>query len=153
MSSKPLSISYLDHIAFCPQRYPRTGITPNFSRLADFLWFGTLSCLDPAEIKLPKRPAPEVEYLTNGEIQRVLDAIKVDTFTGMRISEALSLKRLQFDDGKSEAEIIGKGKWRRTIFFTQRCRLWVQEPRPGGAIVRTAATMMCRMPLQTFRRP
>src|SRR5579863_4496828 len=65
-----------------------------------------LSCLDPAEIKLPKRPAPNVEYLTNGEIQRVLDAIKVDTFTGlrlralvevllstgMRISEALSLK-------------------------------------------------------------
>ena len=100
-----------------------------------------LSCLDPAEIKLPKRPAPEVEYLTNGEIQRVLDAIKVDTFTGlrlralvevllstgMRISEALSLKRLQFDAGKSEADIIGKGKRRRTIFFTQLSRLWVQE--------------------------
>jgi len=100
-----------------------------------------VSCLDPAEIKLPKRPAPNVEYLTNGEIQRVLDAIKVDTFTGlrlralvevllstgMRISEALSLKRLQFDAGKTEAEIIGKGKRKRTIFFTQRCRLWVQE--------------------------
>jgi integrase/recombinase XerD len=100
-----------------------------------------LSCLDPADIKLPKRPAPHVEYLTNGEIQQVLDAIKTDTFTGlrlralievllstgMRISEALSLKRIQFDAGKTEAEIIGKGKKRRTIFFTQRCRLWVQE--------------------------
>jgi site-specific recombinase XerD len=100
-----------------------------------------MSCLDPAEIKLPKRPAPEVEYLTNGEIQRVLDAIKVDTFTGirlralievllstgMRISEALSLKRQQFDMGRTEAEIIGKGKRKRTIFLTQRARLWVQE--------------------------
>jgi integrase/recombinase XerD len=100
-----------------------------------------LSCLDPADVRLPKRPAPHVEYLTNGEIQQVLDAIKTDTFTGlrlralievllstgMRISEALSLKRIQFDAGKTEAEIIGKGKKRRTIFFTQRCRLWVQE--------------------------
>jgi site-specific recombinase XerD len=100
-----------------------------------------LSCLDPAEIKLPKRPAPEVEYLTNGEIQTVLDAIKVDTFTGlrlralievllstgMRISETLSLKRQQFDMGRTEAEIIGKGQRKRTIFFTQRSRLWVQE--------------------------
>ena len=79
--------------------------------------------------------------LTNGEIQQVLDAIKTETFTGlrlralievllstgMRISEALSLKRMQFDAGRTEAEIVGKGKKRRTIFFTQRCRLWVQE--------------------------
>ena len=100
-----------------------------------------VSCLDPADIKLPKRPAPHVEYLTNGEIQQVLDAIKTETFTGlrlralievllstgMRISEALSLKRMQFDAGRTEAEIVGKGKKRRTIFFTQRCRLWVQE--------------------------
>jgi site-specific recombinase XerD len=100
-----------------------------------------LSCLDPAEVKLPKRPAPHVEYLTNSEIQQVLDTINTDTFTGlrlralievllstgMRISEALTLKRQMFDAGKSEAEIVGKGKQRRTIFFTQRCRLWVQE--------------------------
>jgi integrase/recombinase XerD len=113
--------------------------------LKSFLKFcrGTLalSCLDPAEIKLPKRPAPQVEYLTNPEIQRVLDAIKTHTIpgarlralievllsTGMRISEALSLKRDLFDAGRKEAEIVGKGKRRRTIFFTQRCRLWVQE--------------------------
>ncbi len=100
-----------------------------------------LPCLDSAEVKLPKRPAPHVEYLTNGEIQRVLDAIRIVTITGirlralievllstgMRISEALSLKRLQFAAGKSESEIIGKGKRRRTIFFTQRCRLWVEQ--------------------------
>ena len=100
-----------------------------------------LPCLDSAEVKLPKRPAPHVEYLTNGEIQRVLDAIRIETITGirlralievllstgMRISEALSLKRPQFAAGKSEAEIIGKGKRRRTIFFTQRCRLWVEQ--------------------------
>jgi integrase/recombinase XerD len=100
-----------------------------------------LSCLDPSEVKLPKRPLPQVEYLTNPEIQRVLDSIdthritglrlrvliEVLLSTGMRISEALSLRREQFDADKSEAEVIGKGRRRRTVFFTQRCRLWVQE--------------------------
>jgi integrase/recombinase XerD len=100
-----------------------------------------LSCLDPLEIKLPKRPAPHVEYLTNTEIQQVLDAIDTHTLTGirlralievilstgMRISEALSLKRIQFDSGSIEAEIIGKGKRKRTVFFSQRCRFWVQQ--------------------------
>ena len=100
-----------------------------------------LSCIDPLEIKLPKRPAPDVEYLTNPEIQRMLDAIDLHTITGVRlralievilstgarISEALSMKRSQFDSGSNEAEIVGKGKRTRTIFFTPRCRFWVQQ--------------------------
>jgi integrase/recombinase XerD len=100
-----------------------------------------LSCLDPAEIRLPKRPAPHVVYLTNPEIQRVLDAIEIRTITGlrlrtlaelllstgMRISEALALKREPFESGSTETDIVGKGKSRRTIFFTQRCRFWVRQ--------------------------
>jgi site-specific recombinase XerD len=67
-----------------------------------------VACLDPAEITLPKREAPHVEYLNNEEIQRVLDQIDLHTFagsrlramaelllaTGMRISEALALTRV-----------------------------------------------------------
>jgi integrase/recombinase XerD len=100
-----------------------------------------LVVIDPSEIKLPSRKAPQVEYLNSIEIQRILDAIETQTFTGirlrtlievllstgMRISEALSLKRFQFEDGSREAEIIGKGKRRRTVFFTERCRVWVRN--------------------------
>src|SRR5260370_20815174 len=101
----------------------------------------SIACLDPSEIKLPRRPSPQVEYLTNGEIRRVLDAIDmthvtgwrlralIEVFlsTGMRVSEALSLKRQQFDSGAKEAEIIGKGKRKRTAFSSQRHRSWVQH--------------------------
>jgi integrase/recombinase XerD len=99
------------------------------------------ACLDPAEIPLPKRPAPEVVYLTNEEVQRVLDSININTFagvrlralvelllsTGMRISEALSLTRELFEVDCKETEIVGKGKRKRHIFFSLRCRLWVRE--------------------------
>ncbi|HTU44186.1 MAG TPA: tyrosine-type recombinase/integrase [Bryobacteraceae bacterium] len=100
-----------------------------------------LPCLDPAEISLPKRGRPNVEYLTNEEIGRMFDAINVATFTGIRlralcelllstgcrISEALALKRDIFDANQNEVQIIGKGKRSRHIFFSQRCRFWVRE--------------------------
>ncbi len=45
-----------------------------------------LACLDPdTEVKLPQRPKPHVYYLTNEEVQRVLDVINTNTFTGMRM--------------------------------------------------------------------
>lgn len=100
-----------------------------------------ISCLDPAEIKLPKREAPQVEYLNNQEVQHILDATQIHTFagvrlralielllaTGMRISEALSLKRELFDTGRTEAEIVGKGRRRRAVFFSPRSRFWVRQ--------------------------
>ena len=86
-------------------------------------------------------PAPEVVYLTNEEVQRVLDSININAFagvrlralvelllsTGMRISEALSLTRDVFEADCKEAEIVGKGKRKRHIFFSARCRFWVRE--------------------------
>jgi len=100
-----------------------------------------LACIDPAEITLPRRKAPQVEFLSNEEIQRMLDAIDTGTFTGirlralvelllgtgMRISEALSLKREPFDADQAETEIVGKGKLKRDIFFSPRCRFWVRQ--------------------------
>ncbi|MBI4446679.1 MAG: tyrosine-type recombinase/integrase [Acidobacteria bacterium] len=100
-----------------------------------------VQCLDPREIKLPKRDSPEVEYLTNEEIQKVLNAINIHTFTGsrlramvelllatgMRISEALALNREPFDVGSVEVQIVGKGKRTRAVFFSPRCQFWVKE--------------------------
>jgi len=98
-------------------------------------------CIDPAEIRLPRRPAPSVQYLENEEIQKMLDAIDIHTFTGvrlraltelllstgMRISEALSLTRDVFENGQAEAEIVGKGRRKRQVFFSPRSRFWVKE--------------------------
>ncbi len=91
--------------------------------------------LDPAEIQLPQRPVPHVQYLTNEEVQRLFAAINPYTFTGLRlrtlieillttglrISEALALDRTPFELNQPEIEIVGKGGKRRTVFFTEQC--------------------------------
>jgi integrase/recombinase XerD len=100
-----------------------------------------LSCLDPGELSLPKRKAPDVQFLNNEEIQNIFDAIPTATFTGLRlraltelllstglrISEALSLRRDVFDTDQQETEIVGKGELKRHVFFSQRCRFWIKQ--------------------------
>jgi integrase/recombinase XerD len=97
--------------------------------------------IDPAELKLPKRPYRRVEFLTAPEIQKLICAIPTHTFTGMRlralvevllttglrISEALSLNRASIDRQNHEAEIIGKGNRPRTVFFSQGCLAWIDR--------------------------
>src|SRR5437762_444506 len=43
-----------------------------------------IGCLDPAEIRLPRRPRRPVEFLTLEEIERLLAVIRTDTPTGLR---------------------------------------------------------------------
>lgn len=100
-----------------------------------------LETLDPAELKLPKRPYRRVEFLTASEIQKLICAIPVHTFTGLRlralvevllttglrISEALSLNRSSIDRQTNEAEIVGKGNRPRTVFFSQGCLAWIDR--------------------------
>lgn len=100
-----------------------------------------LECLDPADISLPKRKAPQVDFLNNEEVQRMLNGIDTSSFTGlrlralielllstgMRISEALSLKRDLFDSDSNQAEIVGKGAFKRQVFFSPRCQLWIKQ--------------------------
>ena len=71
----------------------------------------------------------------------MLNAISTDSFTGlrlralvevilasgMRLSEALSLKRDIFDNDQQDAEIVGKGRLKRRVFFSQRARFWVKQ--------------------------
>jgi site-specific recombinase XerD len=100
-----------------------------------------LDCLSPAEVPLPRRPTPQVAFLTNEELAQLLAAIPVSTFTGLRlrvlietlmatglrISEALALDRSPFDRGVRELEIIGKGGKARSIFLTDRAILWARK--------------------------
>lgn len=100
-----------------------------------------VSCLDPNEIRLPARPKPQVQYLTNEEVRRMRDAIPVNTFvglrlrtlaevllgTGLRLSEALSLDRYQFEQDAEEIQVIGKGGKRRAVFINEQVRTWIRK--------------------------
>lgn len=111
-----------------------------------------LDVLDYNKITPPKRHRREVLFLTNEEIQRFVDSIKIKNSwdrkskktcvrldglrfrtlvevllgTGMRISEALSLNRNSINFEKKEAKIIGKGNKERTVFFNDRSLEWVK---------------------------
>ncbi|MGA2269464.1 MAG: tyrosine-type recombinase/integrase [Bryobacteraceae bacterium] len=101
-----------------------------------------LNCLDPdTEVKLPQRPKPHVHYLNNEEVQRLLDVMNINTFTGLRmrvlvevllatglrISEALSLDRNPFELGQTEIQIVGKGGKPRTVFFPVGTLRWIKK--------------------------
>jgi integrase/recombinase XerD len=100
-----------------------------------------LSCLDPNEIRLPRRQMKRVEFLTEAEIALLLRVIPTHNFTGLRlralvevllttglrISEALSLNRDSIDLQNGEAEIIGKGGRPRTVFFSNECLGWIDR--------------------------
>jgi integrase/recombinase XerD len=97
--------------------------------------------LDPASVKLPRRKNPNVQYLTNREIQalrREIDTYRIlglrlralfETLlaTGMRISEALSLNRDSITPQSREAVIIGKGAKPRVIFFNEEAIAWINK--------------------------
>jgi len=98
-------------------------------------------CLDPAEIRLPRRVIKKVEFLTDQEIAQLVCIIPTHTLTGLRlralievllstglrISEALSLNRDSIDRTTGEAEVIGKGRKQRTVFFSAECLLWIEK--------------------------
>jgi integrase/recombinase XerD len=100
-----------------------------------------VECLDPAEISLPNRGRPHVEVLSNHDLKKLFEAIEIHTFsgarlrafielilgTGVRNSEALSLDRDIIDQDMSEVEITGKGSKKRTIFLTDRAKVWLRR--------------------------
>jgi len=118
--------------------------------LRSFLRFCTLGLgmevLDPKFIRPPRVPKREVIFLTPEEVEKFVSAIPVYSGsridlralgfrslvevllgTGMRISEALSLKRSAVSFETGEARIIGKRNKERTVFFTPRALGWVKE--------------------------
>lgn len=119
--------------------------------LKSFLKFCRLSVglptMDPKEIHPPRLPKREVLFLTPDEVRAFVSAIPIRksqrTFdmrwlcfrtlvevllgTGMRISEALSLKRSSINLATGEASVIGKGNKQRVIFFSPRALNWVKE--------------------------
>lgn len=78
-----------------------------------------------------------IKFLTGAEVRQLINSIPVDDLagkgfrdrallevlfsTGLRISEALALKRVDLDKNPTETlelDIIGKGGWQRTIYVS-----------------------------------
>jgi len=99
-----------------------------------------MNCIDPGEIRLPRRELPHPVAHTPAEVEQIVSCLNPAKFTdvrlralcelilgtGVRIGEALRLDRLPFDQNVTEMDIIGKGGKRRTIFFSDRCRYWTK---------------------------
>ncbi|HYR88483.1 MAG TPA: tyrosine-type recombinase/integrase [Terriglobia bacterium] len=106
-----------------------------------------LTVIDPSQIRLPRIPKREVTFLTPEEVRQFVSAIPIRKSprrfdlkmlcfralvevllgTGMRISEATSIKRSTLNLETGEARIVGKGNKERTVFFTPRALSWVKE--------------------------
>jgi site-specific recombinase XerD len=144
------------HVLLVKTQCARRNVGPSrvahiLAALKAFLRFCRLAAgiqtMDPKEIRFPKIPKREVTFLTPDEIRRYVGAIPVRTGprtvdmkslcfralvevllgTGMRISEALSLRRSSIDFKTGEATIIGKGNKERVVFFSPRSLAWVKE--------------------------
>jgi len=99
-----------------------------------------IECMDPAEIRLPRRELPNPVAHTPGEVEQIVSCLNPAKFTdvrlralcelilgtGMRVGEALRLDRKPFDQTVMEMDIIGKGGKRRTVFFSDRSLYWIK---------------------------
>ncbi len=107
-----------------------------------------LNVMEPQAITMPSIPRREVIFLKPIEIEQFVSAIpaydektkrmdgrwlgfrclvEVLVATGMRITEALSVKVADVKLDTGEAQIVGKGNKQRTVFFTPRALGWVRE--------------------------
>jgi site-specific recombinase XerD len=144
------------HILLIKAQCAQRNVGPNriahiLAALKAFLRFCQLAVgletMDVRQIRLPRIPKREVQFLTPDEIQQYVAAIplrkgprlydvdwlgfrvlvEVLLGTGARISEALSLKRSSINFQTGEATIIGKGNKERVLFFSPRALNWVKE--------------------------
>jgi integrase/recombinase XerD len=136
---------------YCQRQLSEARVSSLVYSLKSFLKFCRLvagiQTLDPKEIRAPRIPKREVLFLTADEVAQFVAAIpirkgprrfnlrwlcfralvEVLLGTGMRLSEALSLKRSSINLQTGEAVIIGKGNKERTVFFSPRALNWVKE--------------------------
>jgi integrase/recombinase XerD len=144
------------HVMLIKARCAQRGAGPSrtashIAALKAFLSFCRLAVgldtLDPKHIRGPRIPKREILFLTADEVQEFVSAIplrkgtrifdlkglcfralvEVLLGTGMRISEALSLKRSSVNFETGEAKVIGKGNKERTVFFSPRALNWIKE--------------------------
>jgi site-specific recombinase XerD len=93
-----------------------------------------IETLSAEKIELPKNPQRQVEFLDRDELQRLFDAVKKEPSelprlrdaailellfsTGLRVSEAASLKRDNVNLDRREFTVRGKGSKLRLVFLS-----------------------------------
>jgi site-specific recombinase XerD len=93
-----------------------------------------VTTLSAEKIELPKNPQRQVEFLDRDELQRLFDAVKKEPgelprlrdaailellfSTGLRVSEAASLKRDNVNLDRREFTVRGKGSKLRLVFLS-----------------------------------
>ena len=97
--------------------------------------------LNPKRIEVGNRAETEIKTLTPDELRLLLeqpepftdfgirDRAILETFysTGMRLSELVALKVTDIDLKTGEIPIIGKGRKRRVVFLSDRCKKAVKK--------------------------
>lgn len=97
--------------------------------------------LSPDKIDLPKPEAREIEFLSGGQVDRMLAApslssvggkrdkaiLEVLFSTGLRVSELVSLDRDTADLDRREFGVIGKGGRPRVVFLSHRAAETIRD--------------------------
>lgn len=97
--------------------------------------------LAPEKIELPKSESSLLKFLNREQVERLLNAPKVSSktglrdkaileilfSTGLRVSELVKLNRDQIDLKRREFGVIGKGKRPRVVFLSQRAAKWLRR--------------------------
>ena len=98
-----------------------------------------IDCISPDKIELAKMPSREVNFLTQEEVQKILDApfeyekndlirkrdsaiLNILYGTGLRVTELISLKRSQLDSETKQFSVMWKWSKIRAIFMTEKAK-------------------------------
>lgn len=101
----------------------------------------SLPVLSPDKVELPKQGARSVSFLSREQIDRLLDAPKISSktglrdkailetlfSTGLRVSELVQLNRDQIDLERREFSVRGKGDKVRVVFLSDTAAEWLQR--------------------------
>ncbi|HOQ15697.1 MAG TPA: tyrosine-type recombinase/integrase [Candidatus Paceibacterota bacterium] len=140
---------YLSRQCFNQKGQPLKKTTQNYYLIAlrsllSFFAEKDILSLPPEKIKLSRdKGDKQVRFLTLEQLDKLLAAPDISTLqglrdrailetffsTGMRISELVSLNRNQIKPNLKELElsIVGKGGRVRTVYFSNRALLWINE--------------------------
>lgn len=101
-------------------------------------------CISPDKLELAKTPPREVGYLTEDEVEAILNAPKFTNkeplaqardeailhflyWTGLRVSELISITKDQIKRDSNQFAVVGKGSKLRSIFVTQTARIKLES--------------------------
>ncbi len=107
-----------------------------------FLHKHDIECLNPEKLELAKLEPREVNFLTENEVEKVLDAPnnfcpnelkKIRDLTilqflysiWLRVSELCNLKNIQFEDNNIQIRVVGKWKKARSVFLTKKAKSYL----------------------------